>query len=374
MKILFVCTTDSMIWNFLIPHINQLKAMGFYVECACSRTGFYFDELINKYGLKLNEICFARNPFKVQNIKALKQLSNLIKKEKFDFIHCHEPVGGALARLAGKLNKKFVLYTVHGFHFFSGAPIKHWILYYNFEYILSFFTDAIITICHEDFERAQKLHAKRVYYIPGIGLDFSKFKISQRELIRNNIREELGIKKDDFVLITVGEISIRKNQNVIIKAMNELQNKELKLIICGEGDQKEELIKLIEEFHLEENVIFAGFRKDIPNVLCAADIFIYPSLWEGLGIAGLEAMSSGLPIIGSNRRGIKDYIINEETGFLFEPYDYKKLAQIINTLIKNNSLLNKIGQAGQQSIQNFSIEKSLSEMEKIYKNENIVNN
>ncbi|MCI6826732.1 MAG: glycosyltransferase family 4 protein [Spirochaetia bacterium] len=371
MKILIVCTTDSMIWNFLIPHIEFLKQKGAEVECACSRTGFYFDELIQKYGLVLHEINFARNPFKIKNLKAYSALCKLVKDGNFSIINCHEPVGGALARLAGKRYKKYVMYTAHGFHFFKGAPLKHWVLYHTFEYILSFFTDCLITICKEDFENAKKLHAEHVYYIPGIGINFNKFKGIDKNESRKIIRNSYSIKDDDIVLISVGELSIRKNHEVIIKAMGLLKKRNIKLLLCGEGEKQQYLKELAIANDLKENIFFLGFRKDIPTILYASDIFIYPSLWEGLGIAGLEAMYAELPIIGSSRQGIKDYITNDKTGLLFEPNDIEKLAQNIEVLSENVELRKKIGKAGYDSIKQFSLENALLEMDKIYLSENI---
>lgn len=362
-----------MIWNFLIPHIKKLEDEGCLVECACSKTGFYFEELVNKYGLVLHEINFARNPFKIQNIQAYNELSILIKAGNFDVIYGHEPVGGAMARLAGKRNKKYVMYIAHGFHFFDKAPIKHWVLYYSFEFILSFFTDAIVTICKEDFKHAMKLHANRCYYIPGIGVDFSKYDKVDKKYQRETYRNKLGIADDEIVLISVGELSVRKNQKVILQAMNELNNSSIKLVLCGEGEQEEYLKQMCKELGLEKQVIFLGFCRDIPQVLCLADVFVFPSLWEGLGLAGIEAMYSGLPVIGSDRQGIKDYVIDQKTGYLFEPTDYKKLAECISNVINHSDFRINAGIEGKKLVEKYRLENSINELNKIYVNERIIN-
>lgn len=371
-KILIVCTTDSMIWNFLIPHIFFLREKQIEVECVCSKTGFYYDELVDKYNIKLHEINFARNPIKKQNINAYKQLSNLIKINGYDVIYGHEPVGGAMARLAGKRNHKYVIYIAHGFHFFNKAPIKHWILYFSFEYILSFLTDAIVTICKEDFLHAKKLHAKRCYYIPGIGVDFSKFKIADKDYYNDRYRKEIGIKTDDIVLLSVGELSIRKNHKVIIEALAKLKDDKNKLVLCGEGNQEEKLKKICIQYGVEESVFFLGFRRDVANVLCMADIFIFPSLWEGLGLAGIEAMYNQLPVIGSNRQGIKDYVINGETGYLFEPMSVDDLVDKIDKLSKNEKLRISLGENGKNKAELYSLNNSKKALERIYIKESII--
>lgn len=370
-KVLVVCTTDSMIWCFLIPHIKFLQEKGCEVECACSRTGFYFDELVEKYHLVLHEIPFERKPFKWNNIKAYGKLSKLVHEGGFDLLHCHEPVGGAMGRLAGKLWGKKVIYFAHGLHYFTGAPKKH-IVYYLFEWFLSFFTDAFITICEEDYERAKKLHAKRNYKIHGIGADYAYFNISDEERRRLRIkwRDKLGIKSDDMVIISVGELSVRKNHKVIIEAIKASHAKEhIHLIICGEGELFEELKQRVESCQLHERVHFLGFRRDVPDILAAADVMCHPSLWEGLGIACIEALYSGLPIIGSNRQGIRDYVKEAQTGYLFEPTDSVRLAEIIDYLYEHQDFYKKFNARG--FIDVYSLDTVIDELSLIYEKEKI---
>lgn len=370
-RMLIVCTTDSMIWNFLIPHIKELEKKGIWVECACSRTGFYFDELEQIYNIRLHEINFGRNPFKLQNISAFKKLLKLIKLEQYDIIYGHEPVGGAMARLAGKANRKKVIYLSHGFHFFKHAPLKHWILYYSFEFVLSFFTDAIITICSEDFKNAKKLHAKRIYKIPGIGVDFNKYDISDREFLRKSMRKKLGLSENDVALVCVGELSKRKNQVVILEAMSRMNNEHIHLILAGEGQLEKYIEKKARDLGLTDKIHLLGFRRDVANILCIADIFVFPSLWEGLGLAGIEAMYSGVPIIGSNRQGIKDYIINNKTGFLFDPTNVKQLCNAINMMLDDKCNTKKMIFEGKKLVEMFSIDNSIKELNKIYEAEGL---
>lgn len=370
-RILVVCTTDSMIWNFLTPHIDYLIFKGYTVECACSRTGLYYNELECK-GYKLHEIDFERNPFCSKNVTAFFKLRKLIKKGEFDIIHCHEPVGGAMGRLAGASCRKYVMYFAHGFHFFSGAPKKHWFFYYTFEYILSFLTDAIVTICKEDYERAKKLYAKNTYYIHGIGVDFKKFNVVDTIQYRREIRKEYGVGEDDILLISVGEMIKRKNHQIILSAMKSINQDKVHLFICGDGELQEYLKKLSISYGIEDKIHFLGFRRDVPNVLCSADIFIFPSLWEGLGLAGLEAMYMGIPVIGSKRQGIKDYVRDGETGLLFNPENEQDLSNAINKIINNHNLVDKFRKKGKEVALLYSIENSINEIEDIYKKEGII--
>lgn len=365
-KILITCTTDSMIWNFLIPHIKELEKKGYIVECASSKTGLYFDELRNKYGIKILEIPFTRSPLSIKNLVSFIKLNKLVKKKQYDIIFCHEPVGGLMGRLVGKLNKKKVIYMAHGFHFFKGASLKHWLIYYPVEYILSYITDVLITINQEDYGRLKNMHAKQNYYIHGIGI---QEKIDKSIVSSERLKAELGLKKSDIILLTVGEISVRKNQKVILEALKILKNSKLKLIICGNGPLKSCLEKKVVEYGLQDNVIFVGFVKNVGDYLDISDFFIFPSLWEGLSIAGLEAMKKGVFIIGANRRGIKDYVIHMKTGLTFEPDNPEELADKITFIFKNKNIKDELLKKAAQEINKYEINNIKQELEIIYKKE-----
>ncbi len=136
-----------------------------------------------KYGIKIHQVDFVRNPFDFKNIRAYRQVTEIIKKEKIEIIHCNTPIGGAVGRLAGKkCGIKKVIYQAHGFHFYKGAPKLNWIVYYPVEKYLAHFTDALITINTEDFRISRKFNLKKngqKYYVPGVGINLKEF-IMQR--------------------------------------------------------------------------------------------------------------------------------------------------------------------------------------------------
>lgn len=365
-KVLVLCTTDSMIWNFLIPHIEMLEKMGMTVECACTRTGFYLDELRDQYGLTVHEIGFTRNPVSFKNLRGFKTLCQLIREQEYDVIFCHEPVGGMMGRLAGKACRKKVVYMAHGFHFFSGAPFRHWLFYYTAEYILSFFTDALITINKEDYKRACKMHARRSYYVHGIGVQPQKL---NSEILEEVLKQSLGISEDDLVLISVGELSERKNHRVILEAMQILADEKIRLILCGEGDLENDLKKMARRLGLTGQVIFTGFVKNIGDYYKIADICVFPSLWEGLGLAGLEAMAYGLPVLGSDRQGIRDYVKNGVTGYRFEPENAGQLAEKIRFLAERREKLPRFSEPARKMADRYSLEQSIKEMSGICQKE-----
>ena len=278
-KIMMITTTDNMIWQFLIPHIRYLQEQGNIVECVCSKTGFWFDELKDKFGFTMHAIDFARNPFKVKNIKAYKKLVQLQKQEKFDLVYCQQPVGGLMGRLIGKKFKIPVIYTAHGFNFLKGNnPLKNF-LFKSVEKWLAKYTDVLITINQEDFEVSKKWKAKKKFKISGIGFDINKY--DNAEFDKQEFKQSLGL-KDEFVVLTVAEFIKRKNYAISLKVISEQKNKNIKYVICGRGVLEEEIKQQIEDLKIEDKVLLLGYRKDINKIMQIADVFFLPSKQEGL--------------------------------------------------------------------------------------------
>ena len=332
--------------QFLTPHVKNLINNGYQVDIACSVVKNRIEEIKtvlpncgNIYTVEL-----SRSPLKFSNFKGLKQLKKIIAKGDYDLIWTNEPVMGVMTRLAARKYRRHglkVLYMAHGFHFFKGAPKKNWLLYYPIEKFMSRHTDVLLTINEMDFNLAQAKFkkVKQIYKVHGTGVDFSRLNIEKE---RDNIREELGINKDDFVLISVGELNRNKNQKVILKAMHYLENEKVKYFLAGVGDEEKNLRKLVEEYHLEKQVNFLGYVRNIGEYLKASDVLAFPSYREGLGLAGLEAMYMGLPILTSNRHGINDYSINEVTGFKYAPDDACGFAAGIKRLQEDVALIDEI--------------------------------
>lgn len=367
-KILVVCTTDSMIWNFLTPHIDYLTSNENIVDCVCSKTGFYFDEL-NKAGYCLEEIPFKRSPYKLMNFLCYKTLQKKIIEQDYDLVFCHEPVGGAIARIAARKSNSKVIYMAHGFHFFKGGKLINNIIYKTIERILARFSDAIITLNDEDFEAANKFNLKKsggVYKINGIGLDVSKFSPIELHCNASKMRAKENIDVNDFVLINIGELIPRKNTKASIEAFANANIEKSILLICGEGTELDSLKNLVKKLKVENKVKFLGFRKDIKQLLCISDAFLFTSLQEGLCVAGMEAMSAGLPLITSNVRGIREYSINGKTGFTCDPNDISKLSENISEIYRNVELRKKISEYNMIKINDFSIDTIITNLSIIY--------
>ena len=352
-RILIVCTTDSMIWYFLVPHIKELEDRGYYVECASSITGAFFDNLVRIHGIKMNEISFERSPYRLSNIKAYKALCYLIKEKKFDTIFCHEPVGGAMGRLAGHHCGCKVVYMAHGFHFYKGAP-KSRKLYYLVEKFLSKYTDILVTINQEDYEASLRFHAQKYFKTNGIGVDTNKFKVCTED--RNYIKKEFNLPDDAVVMLSVGELIPRKNHEVIIKALSKIGVDNLFYMIAGDGEIKKDLERIINEHKLNDRVFLLGYRTDISLLCNSADIFALPSIHEGLSVALMEAMGCGKPVIGSKIRGNVDLIDENKGGFLVDTYDVDGYAQRIKLLFSDEETRLRMGKYNTDKVKMFDIE------------------
>jgi len=363
-KIMMIATTDNMIWQFLLPHIKYLQDQGNIVECVCSRTGFWFDELHEKFGLRMHEIAFERNPIKLANIKGYKKLKKLQKQEKFDLVYCQQPVGGLMGRLIAKKFKIPCIYTAHGFFFFKGnSKIKNFI-FRNVEKYLAKYTDVLITINQEDFDACKNWKAKKIYKINGIGFDSNKYQEPQKS--RKLMREELGL-KDEFTVVTVAEFIKRKNYDTMLRTIAELKEENVKFLVCGTGRDKDEIENLIKELGIEDKVVLLGYRKDINNIMTASDAFFLASHQEGLTLSIIEALNFGLPVITSNVRGNQDLVENGKGGFVCEQNDYKAFAQKIILLMNDKDLQKQMSKTNKENADLYNIENVKKELEEIYK-------
>lgn len=254
------------------------------------------------------DIPFARSPFSLKNIRAYRMLKERIEAEDYDIIHCHTPMGGVLTRLAARRARKRgtkIIYTAHGFHFYKGAPLINWLLYYPVEKWLARHTDVLITINAQDYALAQKhMAAKEVVFVPGVGIALEKF--SPDKALREKTRRELGVEGNCAMLLSVGELTSRKNHIRVIRALKGLDGENSKYFICGSGKLEAYLRRQIEENGMRQRVFLLGFRKDVAALCSAADLFLFPSRQEGLPVALMEAAASGLPCIANRIRGCED--------------------------------------------------------------------
>lgn len=362
-RALIIATLYDFVNSFERNDIKILQELGYEVTVA-SNLDNYKNEFDN-LDINLIHIPFRRSPFSLKNIVAYKELDKFLKREKIDLIHCHTPVGGVIGRIVGHKNKiKNIIYTAHGFHFFKGAPLINWLLFYPIEKYLSKYTDILITINQEDYKRAQTFYAKKVEYIPGVGLDTEKIK--NIVVDKKKKREELGLTEDNVVLLSVGELSKRKNHITPIKALAQIKdNKNIFYLIAGVGPLEDYLKEECKKLGIENQVKLLRFRKDIYELCKISDIFVFPSLQEGLPVALMEALCCNLPIICSNIRGNNDLIEDRKNGFLVEN-KVRKYIKKINFLINNTEFKKNLEKNNKKVIINIDMKEIIKKMKNIY--------
>ena len=245
-----------------------------------------------------------------------------------------------------------MIYTAHGFHFFKGAPLKNWLLFYPMERLCARMTDVLITINQEDYDLAKrKMKAAKVVYVPGIGVDTAAFSCEETDLTA--LREELGLNPEDKVVLSVGELSRRKNHKVVLEAIAKISYPGIHYLICGIGPEEENLRLLAKELGMEDRLHLLGFRRDIPKLLALADVYAFPSLQEGLPVALMEAMAAGKAVVCSGIRGNWDLIEPNCGGFLLATNDAKGFAGEISRLLTIPSIAEKMGFYNRRRIKDF---------------------
>lgn len=335
-KILFVANVaKEHILKFHIPTIRRFKEAGWQVDVACSSddTVPYCDTQFDAY--------WKRTPFTLQTFRGIKQLKGILENEQYDIVYCHTPVGGLVARLAAKQARKNgtkVIYFAHGLHFFKGASLINWLIYYPIEKYLSRHTDVFFAINPEDYAFAKRHFHKGTQKVltNGVGVNFERLNIENREASRQNIRKNLGLQDNDRVLVYIAELIKNKNQLMLLSMMKKLDNS-VHLLLVGPDHDNGATKSAINRMGLADRVHLLGWRSDIGDILAASDIYVASSLREGFPINLLEAMYCHLPVVATKNRGHVTAITHEKTGLLVDIGDAEQMATYVKELLSDKA-------------------------------------
>jgi glycosyltransferase EpsD len=299
-------------------------------------------------------------------------LKKMLITNNYDIIHCHTPMGGVLGRLAAKNThvKAKVIYTAHGFHFYKGAPLINWFVYYPIEKYLVKYTDILITINEEDYNITKNKFSlcKNICKIDGVGVDLKRFRPCNEE-VKNSLRNEFNFNNNDFVILYVAEFTPRKNHRLLIDSMEKLKDniKDLKVVFAGTGPLLDKYKKEIKISGLADTVLFLGYRSDVEKLCNIADIAVSASKQEGLPIGVAECLASGLPIVCSKIRGHIDIITDRQNGLLFDLNNSNQIVEAIIELHNNNHLRDTIIKNNINTREKYSLDIALEKMSEIYK-------
>lgn len=358
-KVLILATVGGFLSRFEMNNVRLLQKMGYEVHYAANMKNRIYDfdeDELKNMGIVLHHVEISKNPFHfVSLIKAVRTIKELIRKEGIGLVHCHTPVGGVIGRMAAQKDT-YVIYTAHGFHFYKGAPVLNWLLYYPVEYLLSHRTDCLITINREDYERSQKMKCKKCIQIPGEGIQIPAAQ-------SRNSREE-----GQFRLISVGELNKNKNHEIVIEALSRLQDPNIRYDIFGKGTCRQNLEELIKKYKLQDQVFLRGFDSHIEERLKEADCFVFPSIREGLGMAALEAMACGVPVIASDNRGTREYMESGKNGIVCKSDDVTEFMNAIVKMKEDFVFRRTASENAKITVQRFTVEASEGIMRSVYEN------
>ncbi len=342
-KILILSNTASMIVQFNMCNLHILKDLGYQAEVACNflEGNTCTIEMVNQLKRALDEleIPFHQIDFKrgrssiSKHYIALNQVKKLIKKEKYDVIFCQSTIAGVAGRWYGKKYHCKVIYIAHGFQFYEGASKIRWAVFYHIEKILSKKTDTLILTNEDDFRLAKKnFGTSDMRFVPGVGLDISSYELEE-SFNRSTERKKWGLASDDYVIFSAGELSERKNHRIIMELIRDLANPSVKYLICGIGPLEDEYKQLIKKWNMEDRIILLGYQKNLKSIYGISDLFVLPSLNEGLPVCLLMSIASKVVSVCSDIRGNHELVRDKR--YLFPPMDKAAIRKCMEYAMKH---------------------------------------
>lgn len=347
--------------NVIIP----LQQLGHEVIWAADFSNYVGDK--KEIGCPIRQIDIVSYPFHRTNLKALRQIKEIIRNEKIDAIQCSTPIGGALGRIAAyQCGIRHVIYTAHGFLFFKGAPLINRTVYKLEEILLSRITDTLITINPEDAQAAEKLKLRKggsKFMVHGAGVKIGvKVDVDKEKKL-----ESLGIPSNSTIIVSAGDLNINKNNHVVIDSLGLLKNPNVYYLICGVGPEEQNLRALAAKHGIENNVKFLGYRTDMAELLAISDIFVMSSFREGVPRSLLEAMDLSKPCVGSRTRGIADLIVEGKGGYICHPRKASEFASAFSKLIADKDLCQRMGEFNHNIAKDYSFEIVRNEYLEVYR-------
>ncbi|WP_319371128.1 glycosyltransferase family 4 protein [uncultured Ilyobacter sp.] len=360
--------------EYIITIINMLREkfdveihMNYGKEEVRQNYQKYFDDII----FHKTNIVRSINFFK--DLSSLKELVSLMRKEKFDVVHTNTSKSGVLGRFAAKISRvPFVFHTVHGFAFHEQSSKISIKIYSFIEKICSKFCDYIVTV--SDFHRNWAIELgiapkDKIISIPN-GLDPNRIRPMKE---RDEVRTELGIAQEEVAIFTIGRLAKQKGLEYLLEAIALLNKDDLqsnyKFYIAGSGELESELKNKARQLNIEHKLKFLGFRKDVNNLLEAADILVIPSLWEGLSIALLEAMAAKKAIICTNIGSNLTVVRNGKEAIMVNCKDSKGIKENLMKLLlnKENLRVKLSSNAYQRFNEEFNKDKMIDRYFRFYK-------
>lgn len=320
-------------------------------------------DMLKKKGIQTH-IIFTKKPF---NLFVWRKVKKLIREQKIDIVHAHGTRANSNVFWAARSLHIPLIYTIHGWSFHNDQkPFVKKFRILGEKFLVSR-TDVNISVSESNKQTGKKYIRSFTSTVVNNGIDQEKFNPAGNFA---DIRKELSIDKNAILLLFIARFTAHKQPLTLIRAMANVVKRipSIRLLMVGDGDEKKAAVALAKELSIEESIIFLPFRQDVPDILQAADIFILPSLWEGLPIGLLEAMSMGKAVIATNVDGTCEIVRHQQNGYLIEPdHLQSELAGAIILLAADPVLREKYGARAIATVKShFNVTHMTRQIENIY--------
>lgn len=329
---LFITTVDITLEAFLLPFAERLRAEGWRVD-ALAHGATTNERIAGSFDARF-DIGWTRSPLSWGSLTSVGRVRALVREGAYDVVWAHTPVAAMIARYALRAHQPghpTVVYTAHGFHFYEGGQASSGRLYRSIERRAARWTDFLVTINREDFAAARAfgtIRPDRVRYVPGIGVDLAAYR-STGLAEAQQVRRELDVPAEAVLVTMVAEFTPNKRHAHALDALAQARDPRVVLAFVGDGPVEPHIRAEVERRGLTARTRFAGYRRDLPAVLAASDALLLCSEREGLNRSVLEAMAAGVPVIGTQTRGIAD-AVSEAEGWIVPKYDAAALGAAID--------------------------------------------
>lgn len=371
-KILFVTTIALSIRGGLLPLARHFRGLGWKVDAMaqgvseCTQCLENFDQV--------HDVNFSRNPLSPRNMLTVPStIRKVVEENNYDLVHVHTPVAAFVLRYALRNWRQSggrVVYTAHGFHF---HPHGSWInnqIFSSLEKLAGKWTDHLIVINGTDHQAAlqmQLVPEDHLHYIPGIGVDIqrvSAISVSQTDI--HNLHQELGITDKEPLFVMAAEFRRIKHQNHVIDALSRMKNQNAHVAFAGNGALLEQMKAYAVQKGVADRTHFLGFRSDIPILFHASRAVLLCSQFEGLPLSVIEALSMGIPVVGTSVRGTRD-LLGNSVGILVPPADAGALADSLDWIITHPDESLAIGKSAQSTVHQYDVNNIVDHHDHLYR-------
>ncbi len=344
----------------LVKHLDRTK----YDPIVLSFTDGPMIDLLNQWGVK-TRIIFTERPF---NFFLWKKVYHFLVEENVKLVHAHGTRANSNVFWAAKKLKLPIVYTVHGWSFHQDQTFFIRKLREAGERLLISKADLTICVSNNNYQDGINKVGLQRSVIINYGIDLEKFNPHKKY---NNLKEELNIAPDETLVGYIARITVQKDPRTLVMAIAEVlkSTSKIKFLVVGNGDLKESMVNLAQQLKVESHVIFQDFRQDTPNLLSGIDIYCLPSLWEGLPIGLLEAMTMEKAVVATPVDGTKEAVKDGFSGILVPQQSPQELAKALIHLHENKHLIKLYGENARKSIeQRFEVKRMVREIEDVYNN------